>query len=868
MANWKTAFFLLLLIVLGVFLCPFWSYGANLHLKVDLELKPNAIEGSLQTVLQEKKIQTFETEGLHFKEAILDGKPFSSVPFKESALTFLAEKPNSPLFLYFEKSVNFTVVPFNFIDRFIPLPREPFTYEITLKVPKKLGYFALIPSEDYEVKEEGGFLLYKFKNLKPIKSPVLILSKEPFVSSVLTYKNLKISLYSLDNNKVFSKEEVSSWFQKVKPALAALDKKFSEVYPFSKLFVFLIKDQEPKLDYSNTLLVNSSILDDPWEFSALVNEKRLKEGVFYQEDQRVKGLALFLKDVAQRKVELRKKLLSTSSLEGKSFFYFLELKQRLGEEVLLSRLKHFYEAKLFIPQSFEDLLTYLKSSFPEVFVSFSDFSVFKKLYLRGEVVFLQPKDGGYELTLALIKSNSPHTLTPNEREVVVKFSVVCKNMTYSFEKNVISPYQIVQVWLKERPEEIYLDPDYTLWRILEKKEEYVGLDRLLENPGVLIYPEEEFLLYQKIIEVFRKKGYKILPVKDPSQVVWEEAKNVVYLHRFPFPWMIKHIDQGVYFKLVPQPFEKDGMLGYFFSSSVKETELVVNLWHSLNSLTEGWIKSGKIFSKKTLDSQQGILVPVRPKPEGFYTKTSITTYELALQLANTQLVLIGEEGQNPASDFTQFYREFLENLHQLNDNLIITLDLPSSYQSLIDQFLENKVSAEYLKKELSKVEVGVNLENLIEVLRFAKIKKIKVLAIGVEESLFQKVLDKGIFSLSQEEISNLPEMDLMNPLLKTYLYEKYQQKKQPFPPFENFYQAHLLKKEALTEKLLQVLEEYPNFQTILITTKEEIITVSGITQGLQKKNFLNFKRIILDNQKRLSTEAGDYLFNGGESSPR
>jgi uncharacterized iron-regulated protein len=187
---------------------------------------------------------------------------------------------------------------------------------------------------------------------------------------------------------------------------------------------------------------------------------------------------------------------------------------------------------------------------------------------------------------------------------------------------------------------------------------------------------------------------------------------------------------------------------------------------------------------------------------------------------------------------------------------------------LIDQFLENKVSAEYLKKELSKVEVGVNLENLIEVLRFAKIKKIKVLAIGVEESLFQKVLDKGIFSLSQEEISNLPEMDLMNPLLKTYLYEKYQQKKQPFPPFENFYQAHLLKKEALTEKLLQVLEEYPNFQTILITTKEEIITVSGITQGLQKKNFLNFKRIILDNQKRLSTETGDYLFNGGESSPR
>ncbi|QER41571.1 ChaN family lipoprotein [Thermodesulfobacterium sp. TA1] len=864
--------FLLFLPLCGIFLRLTPLYGANfnpLHLTVYLEIKPNTIVGTLQTFLQEKKVYTFRTKSLIIKEGTLGENSLSLTSLKEGVFSLLSEKPNSPLLLSFERPVNFIVVPFNLVEQFIPLPEEPFTYDIVLKIPKKLSYFAFIFSEDYKVKEEGEFWIYQFKNSKPIKSPVLILSKEPISPSVLVYKNLKFSICFIDNKKFFSKDELSSWFQKVKTELGLLEKNFSEVYPFSNLWVLVGKEQKNKIDYANTLLVDFSSFNSPWDFVSLLTEKRLRDGIFYDDDHKVKGLVWFLRDLAKGKEEeLRKKLLITSSLDGQSFFYFLELSQKIGEKPFLSRLKHFYETKLFTPHTFKDLLAYLKSSFPEVFMSFPEFSQFKKLYLKGEVVFLQPKEGGYELTLAFRKSNSPYTLTQNEREVVLKFLVVCKDNTYSFERTLLSPYQIFQVWIKERPEEVYLDPNYSIWRYLEKREDYVALEKLLEIPGIVFYPEEEFPIYQKIIEVLRNKGYKILPVKDPAQVPIEEGKNVIYLHKFPLSWMVKEIDKGFYFKLFPCPFEKEGLVGYFFSSSAKETELAINLLFKLSSLSEAYIKSGKIVFKRSLGSQKGILVPVRLKPAGYYSKAKLNTYELAIQLINTQLILIGEEKQDPSPDFTQFYKEFLENLHQLNENLIITLDLPLSYQVLIDQFFENKISIDILEKELSKAGSDVNFNNLIEVLRLAKTKKIKVLTIGVEEGLFQKVLTKGLLNLSQEEISNLPEMDLMNPLFKTYLYEKYQQEKKAFPPFENFYQAYFLKKEALTENLLKVLDKYSHFQIILITTKEVLNNISGITQGLEKKNFFNFKKIILDNQNKLSAETGDYFFNGGESIPR
>ena len=136
------------------------------------------------------------------------------------------------------------------------------------------------------------------------------------------------------------------------------------------------------------------------------------------------------------------------------------------------------------------------------------------------------------------------------------------------------------------------------------------------------------------------------------------------------------------------------------------------------------------------------------------------------------------------------------------------VDTAEKGQVAIKKFLENEISLEQVMSSLKDKELSLKIETLTDILTWAKAHDIKVIAGGLESEILKQVLEKGLKGLSKEELLKLPETDLFDPAYKNYLFQKYQQLKNPNFSFENFYQAQIFKKEALAESIFKLLNQF------------------------------------------------------------
>lgn len=849
-------FFLSIFLILKVFsICLAKEDTLYPTLYIDLELTSSSIEGSLEVKLLPKKTYQFDIRDLEIGEILLNEKRLSTI--SKNTLNILTTEGQNTLFIKFEKPLNYHVLPFNLVTNFFPLPDSPFKYQIILRVPKKLKVHPLIPSDEFIKKEEENHTVYTFYKNFPHLNPCLIISKEKLEGLKLEFENLNIFLYRTSTGKKVEFDQVIKTFEKTKKQIKNLETIGNKGYPFTNLFVFVDENFERELRFSNTILSSYGDLNSSKRIILNILEKKLRDGLLSNEEKILKGLISYVCEeilFGGSSKEFRKNLLTNSDEEAQAFFYIFELVEKIGKPQFLKALEEFYETNLFSRKEIKSFLNSLPKKYLTSTETFPTFENFSKLKLQGEVLLLKKEKDAYLLVLGVTKSRD--FIGGMDRETLLEIKVQTKNKDFLFKRTLKRYYQLFEFVIPEEPENIYLDPNYVIWREMNPGEKTFSIRNFLKEKGVVLCSFQDVYVYKRLIEKLKSRGYEIWMVEDPSKSIPERSLNLIYLNSFPYPWLINLPEKGFYIKILPNDVQQGTFLGFVFSSSFSETEKALRILPNLENYTEVLLSSEKIISVRGQQNVDGVRIFSKNKLFGYFLRKSLEPKEVSVQVLNVPVVLIGEGKGN----FEKFYQEFLEELLVYNHKILVTLDLPASFQTLIDLYLQNKIQKSLLLSELNKQSGEISLETIDFILDFAKSKGLRVLTIGVEEHLFKRILDKGILSLTQEEIQKLPEVDLANTLLERFLYEKYQEKVEKYP-FENFYQAYLVKNEALTENLLKIHRKFPDHQILVITNKEQLISNSGLARNLEIKNLFRLKRIILDFEFNIPFYYGDYLFS-------
>lgn len=830
-----------------------------LNLYVNLELKSSSLEGFIEVRLLPKKAYQFDIKDLEVKEILLNGKPLS-VTLKDK-ITVIGDEEQNNLFIKFEKPLNYHILPFNLIEKFFPSPNVPFKFQVILKIPKKIKVFTMIPSDFSERKEEGDYIVYTFIKNFPTLSPCLIISKEKLDEFKFNLENLELYLYRSPTVKKTEFEQIFKILEKNKKYIKTIEKLGNKGHPFSRLFIFLDENFERNLEFSNTILCSFNEFNSPRKIVITLLEKKFKDGLLPKNEKILQGLTSYLCEeiiFENPSKDFRKNLLVFSDEKAKTFFYILELVEKIGKTQFLKDLEEFWELNLFSQRDLSDFLDFLGKKYVQTIENFPLFKNFSKLKLQGEVLLLKREKEGYLIVLGIKKLENLYDNGGLEREIFLEIMIKTKNKEYFFKKPFKRYYQLFEFIVSEKPETILLDPNYLIWREINENERSFSIKDIFQEKGTLVFSSKEFYTYKKIIEIFKSQGYEILTVEDPSKFIPKESSNFIYFHSFPYRWLINPPDKGFYIKVIPNSIEMKTFIGFIFSSSSIETEKALKILSTLENYTEILIHSGKILYTKPLEETNGISVPLKDKFFGYSLKEPLEPREVSIKILKTPVVLIGEEEGN----FEKFYQEFLEGLLLYNNKIILLLDLPSSLQDLIELYLQNKIQKEVLLSKIEKDKFSINIKTFNFLLDFAKLKNLKIYAIGVEEHLFKDILTKGILNLTQEEIQKLPEIDLTNPLLEKFLYEKYQEKKEKYP-FENFYQAYVVRTETLVENLLRLYKRFSEHHLVVITSKDQILSTSGLAKLLETKNLFKFKTIILHKKVEDFSSFSDYLFSGG-----
>jgi len=853
--NWLLIFAFLLLFP---FVC-FAKSERYLFLRVRLEFVSHTlIKGELVVKLPPRKVYTFFTKGLFVEKVKVNRLTYKASEEEQPYIRVFSGRYGGTLKLYFRKRVKYQILPLTPVGSPFPYPDEPFKFKLVFLVPKNYKVYPRVPSDGYSFVRKKWWKVYTFKELSfPISKPLLVLSCDPLKETVINMLNLRFRFYSIKS--VYGK--VKSLSQAFKSMLNQVG---LEEYPFETVWIFINKDFNSTLRYSHAILISQKVLNSPVSFLHLFVKKAIKDAFFIKNSTVLEGITTYFVDYffSQNKERFKKSMLAFSPKKAKAFFYMVELSSVLGKRVLKNAFFSFYKTNFLKQTNLLSFFSYLKTAYPSKLLAFADYSAFTKVKLYGEVTYINRLNNEFVVHLLISKKPVFTTGVPEGRMVIVPIKVFCGNVAYLYQIPVYSSFKTFQFTCSEVPSKILIDPTYSVWRILSPEEVPVTIEGLFKKPGFLVYSDSKLPFYKDLIDLFYSVGY----VRVSSAKENNSFENIVYFNTSPLFWQFTPPDSGFYIKVIPNPYQIGGYIGYIYTSSINQLDLALPLLTKYEYASELYIKDGRVVYFKRDPSSQGITVPLRPVSVGISLKRVLTPKILARKLLTTQLILIGEDNSQKES-FVNFYSQFLNALYSLNSKLIILVDASREINPDIKEFLQGKTSLEQVLGSLNPSDINISLRSFAFLLNWAKAHGVRVVAGGLETRIIHDIFTRGLEGLSQEELLKLPEVDFYDPAYRYFLKKCFSNSTEGYVSnFEKFFEVQELKKEALAESILKVLQENKTYQVVVISTKNKIAYPWVISESLRKRGLIGFRTIILSSKVDLNPELGDYLFSG-EVSP-
>ncbi|MBD1862074.1 MULTISPECIES: ChaN family lipoprotein [Trichocoleus] len=246
------------------------------------------------------------------------------------------------------------------------------------------------------------------------------------------------------------------------------------------------------------------------------------------------------------------------------------------------------------------------------------------------------------------------------------------------------------------------------------------------------------------------------------------------------------------------------------------------------------------------------------------------------QLAAADVVYLGETHDSPADHRAQL--KIIQALHQKQPRLAIALEMfQRPYQPALDRYLAGQITeAELRQQSQFDQRWGYDWEYYAPILRFAKAKRLPLIALNTPTEITRKVARQGLDSLTASDRQFIPPAAEIRTDNVAYrqriqkIYEEMHQGHSSSKNFEQFFEAQVLWDETMAERIAQFATTHPNSQIVVLAGQGHIIYGDGIPSRVTRrlKNTPNFvQRLVLLNPENIENGGraiADYLWKEEE----
>ncbi len=868
------------------FLLAFLSYTGLSYAQINyiLDVSVDTKNGSLKaaaTVKTDSPVNIkIYTDGLDV-QAVLYGKKKLPVDRGVYSLKITPEKDltiiYSAKFQDYNSQDIITDEAVSLLNNWYPYLDKLAFYRLRVEIDK--GFVLVSEAENWKIENRDNRSVYSFEFPYPLEHIHLIGTKKWIVQEK-EYNGIKVQTYFFERDKDLSEKFLDKTVQYIKEYEKRIGK-----FPYKR---FAVVENFFPTGYSmpTFTLIGQRIIRFPFVINSSLPHEILHQWFgcsVYVDDQKgnwAEGLTTYLSDYyySEDKKHYRKNTIlkylaygkpdyplkdfrgktdtrSEAIGYGKTMMVFYMLEEIIGKEKFTEFLSQLYTNYRFKKASWEDIKNivnritdddYLwffeqwvnRAGMPQLDVSVEDHSL---------------KDDGFHVKIS-VKQKQPYRLKLN---IFVKTYLGIEKKTFWISKK----EQTLDILTDDEPLEVYVDRDYQIFRDLQWEEINPVVYFTLADKNAVVYSQDN-MVYVPVSGYYREGV-----LKNPDQFSYSDIynKNVVILGGDnPVVKRIfgKKLPQKTsYVEVFKNPFGDRNVVTVFNLKSVMQAKMAIGRIKHYGKYSKIVFEGFRITDKKIKNYQNGIKLKVRQKAE-IVSEEGIKEFrDMVNNALSHRVIYIGEQHTMFSNHAMQL--NIIKALYEKYPKIAVGMEMfQRSKQDVIDRYLKGEIDEKRFLKESEYYKAWkYNYHLYRPIIQFCREKGIPIIGLNADKDIIRKVSQKGIESLSREEVKKLPEdMDFVNFGYIEYLKDIFAEhgssvtKKKKF---SSFLQSQIIWDETMAQTASEYITKNPDRKLIILAGGGHIRYRYGIPSRVERRTGERGLTILMDDQ--LKKGISDYM---------
>jgi uncharacterized iron-regulated protein len=780
-----------------------------------------------------------------------------------------------------------------------PRPESTARYQLQALLPK--GYEAVSEAEEVDKETRRDETLFSFRFPHPLESLNLIATDRYFIGKA-EYRDVEIFTYFFENNRPLS----ANYLDRTRKYLQLYEGLLGR-YPYKR---FAVVENFLPTGYAmpTFTLLGSGVIRLPFIVETSLGHEILHQWfgslVFsdYAGGNWTEGLTTYLADHLYEEEkgsgwEYRKKILidyqsyvnagndfplqefqsrrdgATEAVGyGKGLLFFHMLRKWTGENHFFPALRTFIEENRFRRASWADLERAFEKQ------SGKDLGPFFNRWVRGKGVL----DLEFEPEIRINPPAGPYHIVMSVRQRGLSRPFILPVSFYTSRGKTQKHFPIgeektkLEVVLEDPPFKAVIDEDYDLARKLTPREIPPVAAMLLGDKQTLaIRPVSQEERYAGVIAGLQQRG---VILRDSRGVSADDLKNSSALflgsgHPLVAQWFADFPeDAGFSLAVKKNPWNPEKVIGLVRAKSREEADAAFPKIRHYGKYSRIAFNSGNNILKEVEPSERGITRKLLDEPMAVEIAKMKSLPEILDQAGERKIIYLGESHDQFSHHLMQL--EVIKELHRRGKRMAIGMEMfQQPFQKALDDYVAGRIDErELLKRSEYFRRWGFDFALYRPILRFAREKKIPVVALNAPKEITEKVAKGGLDVLTAEEKGKIPSaMDFADEGYKERLRKTFEEHKSfGVRNLDFFIQAQILWDEAMAEAIDAFLKGNPERQMVVLAGSGHVAFGSGIPKRCFRRN--GFSYSVTLNEGPMEKNSADFvLFPGSvsfEGSPK
>lgn len=553
---------------------------------------------------------------------------------------------------------------------------------------------------------------------------------------------------------------------------------------------------------------------------------------------------------------------------GKGAMVFHMLKKNLGDDLFYSGLKKFIEKNKFREASWLDI----KNIFKEVsnkdldwfFSQWIDRKGIPSIEIKDARVNL--KEGNPVVSFEVVQKSDPYNLSltldiKSDKEEISRVVEI---------KNIVKKFEIP---VRGNPLNMIFDQNYDIMRRLSEKEYPPVISRLLgDETRLIVIPEKDAEKYTALIDILKEQGFGI---KNEKEITDNDIKNSSLLVLGSEGSILRRLfgraletEKRFTLEMKKNPLNTSKVIAIIQSDTKEEVESVARKIIHYGNYSLLKFEGGRNIEKKTEETIRGIKVDLY-KPALIMKPIELTNVDKIINsIIDKPIIYVGERHTNYGDHKIQL--NVIRSLYERGKKFAIGMEMfQIPFQEVVNDYISDKIDEkEFLKKTEYFQRWKFDYIYYKEIIDYAKIMNIPIIALNVRSEILKKVSDGGLDSLSETEKKEIPQdMDMSDEEYKMRLKDIFEQhKNHDSRNFDHFYQSQILWDETMAHSIADFIDKNPDYQIVVIAGVGHIMFDSGIPKRVYRLNNKDYVTLI-PHTEYIDNDIADFVFFAEHISP-